>query len=125
MALNAFELLLLALALLPGFKCHEEETSVSALHLRQERKICDGNDALHARSFQQGITNFLLGGVGALRRSSIRKLQRQEHVALILSGDEATGKSAADEKCQYSDYRETHHGDCRLMDEDVGGMHET
>src|ERR1700722_6065919 len=125
MALNVFELLLLALAGLPGFKRDEEETRVSALHLRQQRKIRDRNDALHARSFQQGVANFLLGGVGALCRSSIGKLQRQKHVALIFSGDEATGKSAADENRQHCDYREAHHRDCRLMDEHVGGMHET
>src|ERR1700692_4117505 len=108
MALNVFELLLLAFARLPRFKCDEEETGVGALNLRQQRKVGDGNDALHTRSFQQGVADFLLGGVGALRRSAVRKLQGEKHVALILSRDKATGKRTADEKRQHGDYREAH-----------------
>src|ERR1700688_19412 len=125
MALNVFELLLLTLARLPGFKSDEEETSVGALNLRQERKIRDGNNTLHARSFQQGVADFLLSSIGALRRSPVGKLQREKHVALILCGDKATRKAAADEKRQYGDYRQAQHGDSGLMDEHVGGAHET
>ena len=106
MALNVFELLLLALASLPRFKRDEEETGVGALNLREQRKVGNGNDALHARSLQQGVADFLLGGVGALRRSSVRKLQREKHVALILCRDKAARKTAADKNRQHGDYRE-------------------
>src|ERR1700686_3356739 len=125
MTLNVFELLLLALARLPRFECDEKESGVGALDLREQRKVGDRNHALHAGSFQQSFADFLLGGIGALRRGSIRKLQRQKHVALILRRDETAGKSAADEKRQHRDYRQADHGDCRLMNEHVGGMHET
>src|SRR6202011_860610 len=125
MALNVFELLLFALARLPRFKRHEEETGVGALNLREQRKVGDGDHALHTRSFQQGFADFLLGGVGALRRSSVRELQRQKHVALILSRNKPTGKSAADEKRQHGDERQARHRDYGLVNEHVGGAHKT
>src|ERR1700738_2755877 len=125
MALNVFELLLLALARLPRFKRHEEETGVGALNLREQREVGDRNHTLHAGSFQQGFADFLLGGVGALCGSSVRKLQRQKHVALILSRDKSTGKSAADENRQHGDDRQARHRDYRLMNKHVGGAHKT
>ena len=79
-----------------GLSATKKNPAVGALHLGQKRKIGDGDDAFDARRLQQSIGNLLFGCIGALRRRTIGQLQGEEHVALIFSRDEASGKAAAE-----------------------------
>ena len=122
----------LRLARFPRLEIDEEESGIGALHLRKQREVVDGDDAFDAGSLQERVGDFLLGGVGALRRGAIRKLQGKEHVALVLGGKKSAGQAAAEiTRPTHRNQHEAEHGksgfvnqNARSADEVVGGAPE-
>ena len=110
-ALNVLELLFFAFADIPWLEIHEEETGVRALHLSEKREVGDSDNAFDARGLEQRVGDLLLGGIRALRRSAVGKLQREEHVALVFRGDESAGKAAAQVDRDSADQDEAEHGE--------------
>ena len=72
------------------------------MHLGEQGEVGDRDHALDAGRFQQRGGDLLLCGVGALRRGSIRQLQREEHVALIFGGKKSAGKAGAEKDSQHA-----------------------
>ena len=117
-------MLLLCLSYFPRLQVHEEEACIGALHLRQEREIGDGYDARDPGRLQEGCGDLLFCSVGTLRRSSIGKLKSQEHVALVLGGDEPAGQPAAKVDRQDSNEHQTEHGKGGLVNQDARDVDE-
>ena len=66
---------------------------------------------------QQRGSDLLLRGVGALGGCSIRELQGEEHVALILRGKKASGKTFAEKDRQDCDDCKADHGEGRFVNQ--------
>src|SRR5258705_432137 len=83
------------LSFVPRIELKEIETGVAGRSIGQEAKADDRVVSLNPVSVRQNVIHFAHDGVGALQRSSIRKLELNERISLIFFRNEATRKALA------------------------------
>ena len=75
---NRFVLLLRLFALAPGLERDKEKSAVSTLHQTKQAKANNACRVLHPRRFTEKIFNLSTGLIGALERSGVRQLERND-----------------------------------------------
>src|ERR1700758_1544145 len=74
---------------------------------------------IHAGSFQQNFFHLCGGSAGSLLGRSIRQLQSDADVALVLFGQEAARKFAANKTRQDSEHQENDDADGQLANQEA------
>src|SRR5207245_5195121 len=96
------------LTITPGLKRDEKETVVSSPYKAEQAEANNACGVLDARRIGEDLLNLSRRCAGTFKRSRVRKIHIDVHVALVFIGQEARGQTAAKESRADAEGRNHH-----------------